>query len=182
MKIIITGTPGTGKTTISRELGKIMGAKAIEVNKLIKSKKLFSKIQNGEMIADFGKLKKELARLLRSNNTIILESHLLSDFKLPADLAVVLRCNPIELKKRLSRRNYPAKKINENVLSEALDYCHINALEIYGERKVLQVDATKRITPKAIMARIAAFKKTRKSPTIRWLPKMGARELLKLGA
>ncbi len=38
--IIVTGTPGTGKTTLSKKISKLLDYKYIDVNKLIKENKL----------------------------------------------------------------------------------------------------------------------------------------------
>ncbi len=112
---------------------------------------------------------------------IILESHLLSDLKLPADLAIVLRCNPKELAKRLKKRKYRKTKINENLLSEILDYCLINAIGNYGEGKVMQLDAGRNVSGKMLVEKIFAFEKTGKCFNARWLAGMESRALMALG-
>ncbi|MFH0971096.1 MAG: adenylate kinase family protein [Candidatus Micrarchaeota archaeon] len=179
MKIAITGTPGTGKTSISKEIAEELNCDVVHVNELVKKKKLYSKIEKKEHIADFRKLRKELVKLMKATS-IIVESHLLSDLKLPADLVIVMRCNPEELEKRLDRRKYPKTKINDNVLCEMLDYCLINAIENYGERKVMQIDATKKVSAKTAMKKIVKFVKTGKSDSARWLHNLDSGLLLRL--
>ena len=61
----------------------------------------------------------------------------------PNELCVVVRCHPVELIKRLSDRNYPITKIQENVEAECLDYCLISAVENCEEEKVAEIDNTK---------------------------------------
>jgi adenylate kinase len=54
----------------------------------------------------------------------------------------VLRCDPKELRARLSPRNYPQAKISQNALSEALDYCPALSEKNYGAKKVWEIDTT----------------------------------------
>ncbi len=179
MRIVITGTPGTGKTSISRQLAGALNCQVVHVNDLVKRKKLYSRIEGKERVADFKKLRKELQKLMKATD-IIVESHLLSDLKLPADLVMVFRCSPKELEKRLEKRKYGRWKINENVLSEILDYCQINSLQNYGERIVMQVDATRRVTLPSLLKKIRKFVKTGKTISVRWLPKAKSGMLLRL--
>lgn len=178
MKIIITGTPGTGKSGISDLLGLALDCKVIHVNDLIKKEKLHFGKDNGEYTADFKKLKKRLGGELTKNKGIIIESHLLSDLKLPADLVIVLRCSPGELEKRLLKRKYRREKIKENAMSEILDYCYINALENYGKGKVMQIETTKNVGAKEIIAEIAKFERTKITREFRWLSKLSQKELV----
>jgi adenylate kinase len=179
MRIIITGTPGTGKTSISKELAKELDCKAVHVNELVKEEKLYLKVENGEYVADFKKLAKILGKELEQPE-IIVESHLLCDLKLPADLVVVLRCEPHELENRLTKRNYVKIKLDDDVLSEVLDYCQIKAVFNYGEKKVMQIETTKEISAKTILEKIKLFEKTGKSEQVRWLNKMSEGELRRL--
>ena len=146
------------------------------MNEILKEKKLYSKITNGEYVADFRKLKTHLNALLKEKN-IILESHLLCDLKLEADLVIVLRCNPKELEKRLFKRKYSKTKLKENVLSEILDYCYINALKNYGS-KVMQLESTKRIGIAKIKSEIGKFR-AGKQASIRWLLGISQKDLEK---
>jgi adenylate kinase len=61
---------------------------------------------------------------------------------LPCDRIVVLRCRPDELKKRLARRKYREKKIQENADAEALDVCLIETVEAFDPSQILELDTT----------------------------------------
>ncbi len=179
MRIIVTGTPATGKSSVSQEIGALLQAEVVHVNELIRRERLYSRIEKGEMVADFEKLGRVLKGWLKMEN-VILESHLLSDLKLPADVVIVLRCTPEILEKRLKGRGYSKGKIQENIMAEMLDYSLVNALENYGKMKVVQIDASKRITARKVLKEMNAFRKKGKMKTIRWLRKATPRELLKI--
>ncbi len=191
MRIVITGTPGTGKTTLAKALARKTGAKYADVRKIINNRKIY-KIKKGETekTVDLGKLKRELEKALmeiespasgktrgkqksRKNKggktnakakaghrekrpDVILESHLLCEIPLKADIAVVLRCNPDVLERRLKKRGYPNAKIRENLLAEALDYCSLKAEANYA--KVIDANTTKKTTAAQLEAKIKAKK------------------------
>lgn len=143
MLFAITGVPGTGKSTLSRELSKKTGWALVEINRLIEEKGLWNGTEMGAKIVDMNALAREIAALARKNKNrnLILEGHLLCDLKTGADFIVVLRTNPAALRKRLAARGYPKKKIDENVMAEALDYCTLEAESRY--EKVYEIDTTK---------------------------------------
>lgn len=144
MRLLITGTPGVGKTTVTKALAKLLKANFVDVNALIEEKRLCGKKPGErEKTVKLAALKSVLEKTLKTGKNVIVESHLLCEMRLPCDKIVILRCNPLVLEKRLRARKYPLWKIRDNVLSETLDYCLIKALENYGGRKVQQIDFTK---------------------------------------
>ena len=55
-------------------------------------------------------------------------------------MAVILRCNPLELRKRLAAKGWSENKILENVQAEVLDVIKIEAHESLD--KVYELDTT----------------------------------------
>ena len=135
IKIAITGTPGVGKTTISKKLAEKLGFRHIDITEVVKKYKLYSE-KDEEMdsyVINFDKLKKFLDDL----DNVILDGHV--SHLLDADYVVVLRCNPEIVKKRLEERGYKQKKVMENVEAEILDVCLVES-----GGSVYEIDTTDR--------------------------------------
>jgi adenylate kinase len=123
MKIALTGTPGTGKTTIAA----LLPYRVVDINSLVKGGMNFGKDPDrGCLEADMDALAGCLAELDSCQETVILEGHFSHHF---ADWAIVLRLAPSALRPRLQARGYKATKIQENLEAEALDIILVEAAE-----------------------------------------------------
>ncbi|HIH33016.1 MAG: AAA family ATPase [Candidatus Diapherotrites archaeon] len=151
MKILITGTPGTGKSAVAKELGRKLGWKVINEREFCLRKKI-GKRENGELEVPIGKLGKELRKEFKKSKNLILEGHLLCETKLAADLAIVLHASVKELEERLWEKGYGELKILDNIFCEQTGYCSKKALKNYGKKQVLELENGKGI--KEIAARI----------------------------
>lgn len=132
--IIVTGTPGTGKTTISKQLAKNLNFHYLGVNKLIKEHNISEgyDIKRDTEIVDTRKLNILLIKEINNhkNEGIIIDSHL--SHYLPkryVDLCIVAKCDLKELETRLRKKNYSRAKIKENLDSEIFDICLNEAKE-----------------------------------------------------
>jgi adenylate kinase len=135
MRIALTGTPGTGKTTVAALLPYMV----IDINTLVKGGlNLGIDPERGCLEADMDGLEQKLAEM-DTDELTILEGHFSHYF---ADEAVVLRLAPSELEKRLEARGYSTKKIQENLESEALDVILVEAVEFC--KRVSEIDTTGR--------------------------------------
>ena len=135
MLITISGTPGTGKTAVSKVLGKKLGAKLITTDYLAKKYKIPSTLDSRRKtkIIDTKKLAAAAKKESRSGK-VIFEGHL-AHFA-PADRVIILRTSPKELAKRLKKKGWTRSKINENVEAEAIGV-------ISREANGLEIDTTK---------------------------------------
>jgi adenylate kinase len=143
-KILITGTPGTGKTTISKRLSKIEGLDYLGINDLVDKYGLFEGIDKTDnaRIVRLKELEARCNQELQKLNNCVIDGHLGCDIRLNVDIVIVFRLNPKELVLRFKKRGYDEQKINQNRLSEILDYCTIRSLRHYSPRKVFEIDCS----------------------------------------
>jgi adenylate kinase len=127
--IALTGTPGTGKTSVAEEL-KRRGYKVISVKEFAEIHRCAKKAGD-EIIVDIEKLSK-----YRFDG--IIEGHL--SHLLKPDITIVLRCNPLVIKKRLLERGWDYEKVMENVEAELIDLILVEALQ--NCEKVYEIDTT----------------------------------------
>jgi len=149
MLIGLTGTPGTGKTSVSRLLEKNRHWKVIHLNDLIKEEHLYTEIdeERDAVIADMELIREYLKETIdgeghkgehgEEKGVVIIESHLAHYI---ADVIIILRAYPPELGMRLKTRGYSEGKIKENIEAEALDVILVEAFEWC--KKVFEVNTT----------------------------------------
>jgi adenylate kinase len=144
--IVITGTPGVGKTEVAKMLSRDTGRQLIDLNALAKESGGIKGRDRarGVSIVDVPAIRRALRKALKVDQNAIIEGHFgeIVPEKL-VKMAIVLRCNPLVLKERLIRRGYPDSKVMENVEAELLDSCLIAAVKSFGDR-VREIDTTGR--------------------------------------
>lgn len=145
MMIIITGTPGVGKSSVTQYLKQQRpDAKIISINSLLEDydlnlgideKRGYKIVDTESMIPIVDQIKHE-----NKDKLIIFEGHLAQDYP-GADKVIILRCNPVELKNRLSCRNWADRKVHENVSSEILGVCSQESYDTYNDI-IQEIDTT----------------------------------------
>ena len=155
MVIIISGTPGTGKTTLAKKLVNYLKYKYLDVKRLIKLNKLSERYDQKMKcdIIDTKKLNKILIEEIKQDKNIIIDSHL-SHYLNPkyVDLCIITKCNLKTLNNRLKKRRYNKQKIRDNLDSEIFDICLTEAKEL--KHSVIIVDTTKGIKIKEVLKQI----------------------------
>ena len=135
--IVITGVPGTGKSTLSERLRRRIGdAELIRLTPIINESKMFSSYDRyGSKIVKMKELSEKLERMIRksSSSVVILEGHILCDMRIKGAKAIVLREHLQKIKRRLLKRGYRNGKLNANLISEATDYCGLHARRNYKQ-------------------------------------------------
>ena len=139
--IFISGTPCTGKTTVSDELSKKLGCKLIKINELAIENDFILGIdeEKGYKIIDIDKLNSKVNEIIaNSDELIIFEGHL-SHLCSGASKVIILRVHPDILKERLAARNYSDAKIRENLEAEAMGVCTAEAYGYYSD-SIYEID------------------------------------------
>lgn len=138
MIIALTGTPGTGKTTISRSLSRKLHFRCLHLSELT-TPELCNGYDEGRECweVNLKKLREAVKKRLKDNT--IIEGHLSHRLGV-SDVVIVLRTRPSVLEERLRKRGYDNAKISENIEAEALDVCLVESLETPAE--VYEVDTT----------------------------------------
>jgi len=136
MRIAVTGTPGVGKTSACAF---VKNMRVVHVSDLLDELGLATGYDSKRKtkVVDTTKLAREVDKL---PGDMLLEGHL--SHLLHPDVAVVLRCSPAVLEKRLRTKGWSEKKVRENVEAEAVDVILIEAMECVPT--VLEIDTTKK--------------------------------------
>ena len=152
MIIIVSGTPGTGKTTLSKKLSQKLKYKYIDVAKLIKENDLSESYDKKRKcdVVDIKKLNKILLTLIKKNKNLVIDSHLSHHLpKKYVDLCIITKCDLKELEKRLKNKRYNRKKIRENLDCEIFDVCLNEAKQ--AKHKIAVIDTSDEVDIKKII-------------------------------
>jgi adenylate kinase len=136
MRVAVTGTPGTGKTTAVNAVETDLDV--VHLNEIIKQEELTTSHdeQRDTEVVDMD----AVAEWLDGRDDIIFESHLAHQFD--ADRVVVLRCRPDKLEERLTDRDESDSSAAENAESEALDLILSESVNRHGEDAVYEIETT----------------------------------------
>jgi adenylate kinase len=134
MMIGLTGTPGTGKSTLAHELEK-RGYPVVYLVDTLRPYILDRDEERDTLVVDEEKWAEEFVP-----RECLVEGHLAH--LLPCDRIVVLRCRPDVLARRLGKRGYSGEKIRENVEAEALDIILQETIDRFSEDQIYEIDST----------------------------------------
>lgn len=144
MRVAVTGTPGTGKTTATERLETDL--EVVHLNDVIREQDLTTSVdeERDSVVADFEAIDEWLA----DRDDVLFESHLAHNFD--ADRVVVLRAHPDVIHERLADRDESEASIEENAESEALDVVLTEAVEHHGTENVYEIDTTDRTVAEVV--------------------------------
>ncbi|EHK49754.1 hypothetical protein ACHAPE_004825 [Trichoderma viride] len=157
--IIITGTPGVGKTTHSEILAERTGLRHVSVNQIVKDKECHEGWDDEyqSWIVDEDKLLDVIEDDVKEGGCII-DWHACDLFPRSwIDLVVVLRVDSTTLYDRLKARNYPEIKLQENLDSEIMEVLLQEARESFDEEIVVELTSNSSEEMESNMDRIEAW-------------------------
>jgi adenylate kinase len=136
--IALTGTPGTGKSSVAALLER-RGYATVDLTAYAREHGFV--VGRDEARATDEVDVEALGRSLRVEAKMgFLVGHFAH--RLPANAVIVLRCRPSVLRRRLEARGWPPVKVRENVEAEAIDLITQEAAR--RSRRVYEVDTTER--------------------------------------
>jgi adenylate kinase len=142
--LLVTGTPGVGKSTFSEMLATRFGFVHIAVGDLIKEKHLWEEFDEERDCTIYSE------QLLDDEIQSILEAHpdggVVFDFHsadivttAQVDFVIVLQCESDVLWQRLAARGYAEEKVRENVEAEIFQVLLQEVTEDYPEGMIVEI-------------------------------------------
>ena len=158
----VTGTPGTGKKSVSVELAAILGFTAKDLNELARELGCAERTDESVVVDT-----KRLGQALRGRtwSETVLHGHLLPDLFRGEEIGyvAVLRCDPAILKERLRARGYGGDHLRENVEAELIGVSLSSSLRSFDASRVREFD-TSQSKPQEVAKAIAAGYRSRRRP------------------
>ncbi|RMF05425.1 NUDIX domain-containing protein [Candidatus Woesearchaeota archaeon] len=135
--ICVSGTPGTGKTTLAKTLSERLNLAYLGISETVRRHKLYDSFDGkyGSYIVSVPRLKRFIrSELEKKPFGWVIDGHM-SHFlpKSLVDVCIICRTDLKILNSRLQSRKYPPEKIRENLDSEIFDVCGQEALS-FGHR------------------------------------------------
>jgi len=159
--ILVTGTPGVGKTKLSSALQSRLGLAVINVGQFAKDNNLMGEwdeqYQSHELMED-PLLDMLEERLGKGEGGVVVEHHVPELFpERWFDLVLVLRCNNTLLYDRLSKRGYTGTKLEDNLSAEIFQTILDEAKEAYREEIVIELQSEEEEQAETNVTRVEAW-------------------------
>lgn len=141
--ILVTGTPGVGKSTLCNEISKRTGFEWLEVGKIAKDHECYESYDEVYQcpVLDEDKLLDELEGRVADGGKIV-DYHSCELFpERWFDAVFVLRTNNTILYNRLSERGYTGKKRDDNIQCEIFQTILEEARESYKQEIIFEIQS-----------------------------------------
>ena len=184
--ILITGTPCVGKTTVARLLTAKLEALYINLTELATREHLIQgkDERRNSIIINENRMRKRISQIIEESdkNRIVVDGHYAVNV-VPNKLVThvfVLRRDPVELRKLMEQCGFSEQKLTENLAAEILDVCLVDALNLRGQGRICELNATGKEAEKAVKEILDAIKDPRKCCVgiVDWLGKLESEGLL----
>lgn len=140
--ILVTGTPGTGKTSFSQQLSMELGLRHIDVGEFAKERNLLGE---HDAVLDFHYMDEDgvldALEPIMTDGGVILDHHSCDWFpERWIQIVVVLRASTEALYDRLEARQYPKAKLDGNMQAEIMQVSRDEAVESYPKAIFLELE------------------------------------------
>jgi adenylate kinase len=142
MRVALSGTPGTGKTSVAVFL-KNQGYNVVHLHQFAKEHYCIAgkdRERDTELI-DMVKLEKAIKKQYAGDALVFFDGHI-GHLLQSMQKVVLLRCHPKELKQRLLKKKWTAKKRKENIDAEILDVILCEAVQHHASEDLFEIDTT----------------------------------------
>ncbi|MDD4983213.1 MAG: AAA family ATPase [Candidatus ainarchaeum sp.] len=129
MRILITGVPGTGKTTIAKELSNELKIPLYDIKKFTKAKDV-----------DIASLKRKTEKELKGKKDWILEGHIFCEYKTNANFVFLFDTSETKLREIYKKRKYLPVKIEENIFCKNINYFEKKLGKFYKKIYTLETE------------------------------------------
>lgn len=142
MWVALTGTPGTGKTSVALLLQK-QGYMILRLHEFAREYNCIDGVdtKRNTQLIDVKKLNNCIKKKFKKDKLIFFEGHF-GHLLNAVDKVIILRCHPKKLKKRLLEKKWSTQKINENLHAEILDIILCETIEHHTKDHVFEIDTT----------------------------------------
>ena len=165
--LVLTGTPGVGKHTVSEELAKVLDYEIVDVNK--EAIKAGMPKRDESIDVDVEQMKGLLKGMLTEKSLIVGHLAVYVISKTQVSKAIVLRKNPYELIQIYEKRNYTDEKKNDNLGSEVLGTITYDSIKKFGNDKTFQVNTTSLTTEQTVKKIVGIVCDNSDGDTVDWL-------------
>lgn len=149
--ILITGTPCVGKTSVAHLLASKLNAFYLNLTELATNESLIlgKDKERDSIIIDEKRMGRRVQELImQCDRDVIIDGHYAVSV-VPEQLITyifVLRRDPVELRNFMEKCGFSGRKLWENLASEILDVCLVEALNVHEEGKVCEINSTGKST------------------------------------
>jgi adenylate kinase len=184
--ILVTGTPCVGKTSVARLLASKLDAFYVNLTELALHENLVSgkDEERDSIIVDENPMRCKIRQIVEDcdKSEVIVDGHYAVSV-VPKKLTThvfVLRRDPVELRKFMEQCGFSGRKLWENLASEILDVCLCEALNVYENGKVCELDASGKSVEEIVdeVLDILNGSKERHVGVVDWLGKLESEDLL----
>lgn len=184
--ILVTGTPCVGKTSIARLLAPKFDAFYMNLTELAVHENLVSgkDEERGSIIVDENRMRRKIREIVEDcgKSEVIIDGHYAVSV-VPKELTThvfVLRRDPLELRKLMEQCGFSGRKLWENLASEILDVCLCDALNVYENGKVCELDVSGKSVEETVIEVLDILNGSKECcvGVVNWLGKLESEGLL----